>query len=233
MNYALNFLSGFIGAIAGAVVTYFVMRSLQRRAWKREDVKEIFAPLCSEITSVKSKCEELYRIPIEIKEWSRIKKEHLFWLIPKELRWNIEKFYEGDLEEYRRLWDKGIRKIIDMMKEFLTSQEDKRRTGEWNKEIPDKWDSYETDRNNFLDYSSGIAKFILSENLDDGYLNQGFERVKRFLGINFDSIKEFYNYFLNKFKKTEEYKGIHRKKGEILRKIDKLLKDLKRKMDVK
>lgn len=232
MNSEINIIVGtIIGAVIGIIGTYFVMKNIQKRYWNRENVKEIYNPLFTEMTSNKLQIERLDE-PFK-SEWDQIKKEHLIWFIPAKFRENIEKFYEEELGEFKELRRKCMNNITRTIHEFLSFEENRQIKLRTKKEISVMRDSYKTCKDNFLDFSHGIPKYILNGQFENKrFINQYYLRIQDFLKLQL-SLDEFYNHFVNEFRKTKEYEEIHNKKEELLEKINELMNGLNLKMHVK
>ncbi len=227
----LSFISGVFGAIIGAIATYFVMLKVQRRSWSREDIKEIYAPLRTEFESNKRKCKNLDLLRNET--WNKINKNDLAWLIPEELRESVRKFYEDDLTRFNADIKNALKKITSVIEKFLESKKKMEEKGKTKDEIYELEKVYNFNKGHLLDQGWGILSQILREKLESrSFLNRKFENIKNALDLDFKSLKDFFDHFSDKFKKTKEYKSLHKTKEDIFKVIDELLTQIKQKIGV-
>jgi len=228
-NLVIGFLYAIIGATMGAVAAYFGTVKLQKRAWKREDIKDIYAPLRTEFESNKKKCKNLDKLLSEI--WDEINHGHLVWLITEELRIAMTKFYKEDLKKFNSDREKAGRKIANLTAEFLETKLKKQKSKQNKKDIYELEKTVNHNKSSFLD--EHWRTYVLREKLENKrFLDGRFKNIKEVLKLDFKSFEEFFNYFSNEFKKSQECETLLENKNYILKETNNLLKQINQKIGV-
>ena len=229
LNNIIVFLYAIIGATMGAVATYFGTIKLQKRAWKREDIKDIYAPLRTEFELNKKNCKILDKLLSKI--WDEINQRHLVWLITEELRTEMAKFYKEDLKKFNSDREKACRKIANLTEEFLETELKKQKRKKNKEDIYELEKTFNLNKSSFLD--ENWRTYVLREKLENKrYLDGRFKNIKVALKLDFISFEEFFNYFSNEFKKSQEYETLLENKNYILKEINNLLKQINQKIGV-
>ena len=109
-----------IGAVLGFIGSYWVQRSAQNRAWKREyilkNVGEIFAPLYEEIHLYKNEVEKFNFLPQSIRDsnWNTIRNDYRDLFIEDILRDKLNRLYDSEFSRYNNNFWEVSRKIADI-----------------------------------------------------------------------------------------------------------------------
>jgi hypothetical protein len=219
-----TFLVGMLGAVVGGVVTYIIERQIQARAWKREEIEEIYAPLLDQLGDVEAK---LYRLETHpsYPEWKGLRERHLFHLIKKGLKEKLWKFFDVDLHNFNIGLIATIKEIYPQIKEEILQK------------IKAEWRAKVQETTPFKDrvFWIELAKLVIKKE-EDGYLGgiDNYEMVARNyreLEKDFETpmpLEDFIKNFASKIKDRpllkevkDELKGLLFKTQDLRREVEK------------
>jgi hypothetical protein len=116
-------------ALVSGLVSLCVALLTQKRKELRDEQERLYAPLYYNLVSLDSSLTRLLELPYLRTAWNKLQKERItFRITPEKLRYDLERFYTKDWEEYRRIWHLVQEYISKKVATYLNIEFDKLNT---------------------------------------------------------------------------------------------------------
>lgn len=201
---------------------------MQTRAWRSERADErrerIYAPLYDELGKVEEALTNYNRTNTDIwGEYNRIKREHITWKIPRDLRKKISRLFEVEVNEFAKqlmvLEDKWRHIINVELTQGLAP------IGE----TPDATVLATSDSSiaTLKELSIYLSRGTLPKGAPSIDFENAFQAVKaRSSNLPYNNVKELFNRYLQEYRSEREYQKLNEQRKLSLRSVKDIMETM-------
>lgn len=214
-QFLLPLIALFVGSFITFIIIYVTNRINLKHVHSKENKERIYAPLSNEFRIIHKNLESFSdMIPNE--QWKLINR-NLSYNLDEKLRTKIEQFHDTDLDEYRELRYKAVKKI----NEIISNELRKRHDGGYDDIIPDGNQLAEQLHCSFL-----FGKLLDKQN----YNKSKLKSINLNLKEKFSDLDDFFMKMSKIIEKEEEINAIREKQNEMMKLVKEISSTLKKKL---
>lgn len=228
----LGAILGFITVILGAVIAYFFQKSILNNTWKREHIRDIYAPLMSELNRTIIPSLKSFHLS-DLSVWKDITSNNLEIWIDKKLRVKLNNLFDKSYPNFKNSVQILSRKLSEEIgteiKKHATIKDDFLVDGKGNKQYISTFAPF----NYFVNNPHRGRNILIGkiESLEKIDINKNYDIIKLFIKHRFASGEEFIEYMIKNTKYKNDIKSIHAQQSKILEETNTLIKILEKIID--